>query len=72
MNWRVKNNVLIHIGAVSCRHNSPGNSRRARVAADVPGFLGPVGLTSRGLILFTANNVPGCNVIHVPPSCWRI
>jgi len=30
--------------------------------------LGPVGLTSRVLILFTVNNVPGCSVIHVPPS----
>jgi len=26
--------VLIHIGAVWCRHNWPGNSRRARVAAE--------------------------------------
>ena len=60
--------VLIHVGAVWRSHNSPGNSRRARVAADVPAFLGPVRLTSRVLILFTANNVPGCNVIHVPPS----
>jgi len=30
--------VLIHIGAVWRRHNSPGTSRRARVAADVTGF----------------------------------
>ena len=31
-------NVLIHIGAVWRRHNPPGYSRRARVAADVTGF----------------------------------
>ena len=59
--------VLIHIGADWCRHNSPGNSRRAQEAADVTGFLG-VGMTSRVLILFTANKVPGRNVTHVPPS----
>ena len=48
--------VLIHVGAVWRSHNSPGNSRRARVAADVPAFLGPVRLTSRVLILFTVTD----------------
>jgi hypothetical protein len=46
--------------------------RAGSAKADVPGFLAPVGRTSRVSILFTVNNVPGWNVIHVPPSRWSI
>jgi hypothetical protein len=53
------------------KSNSRSRDEMGCAQITVTGFPG-IGRTSRVLVLFTVNNVPGSNVIHVPPSRSRI